>query len=226
MAESSENVQPVQQSSMRGYKLTEDGKKTSYFHMDISEEAKRLIGDCRPQKIEPVSESAPSTSAPSLKSAWNESTWEAKGYNKWVEKKVHEVFPLTQALGTPPAEEFECVCSYDSFDGDLEIVTMRGGPRIINNVSYTFAWKLYKKSARGAAAAQDEKKEIADGKLIYHNDGNAEYDTEFTHGVIKSEASTAVNTYIKKEGSVLQAALMAKIEGMMADFRAESGLKK
>lgn len=201
-----DDKKPVKQSNMRGYKVTEDGKKTSYFHTDISDEAKKLIGDRRPQKIEPVETKADSDS-PRVKSAWNESTFEAKGYNKWVEKKVVEVFPLKHSLHNG---EFECVCSYSSFEGDLEIITMRGKPRVVNNVSYTFNWKLYNK----------DEDQIADGTLIYHNDGNAEYDTECKSGSIKPEARDLVNTYIRKEGSVVQNALMKKVESIMVDFRA------
>ena len=42
-------------SDMRGYKKTADGKTTSYFHTEISEEAKKLIeaqGFGKPQKLE------------------------------------------------------------------------------------------------------------------------------------------------------------------------------
>ena len=53
---------------MRGYKKTSDGKTTSYFHTEISEEAKRLIeqqGFGKPQKLEaPVEVPGP------LKIAW------------------------------------------------------------------------------------------------------------------------------------------------------------
>merc|ERR1719478_536247 len=42
-------------SGMRGYKTTSDGKTTSYFHTEISEEAKKLIaeqGFGKPQKLD------------------------------------------------------------------------------------------------------------------------------------------------------------------------------
>ena len=38
---------------VRGYKIRSDGKKTSYFDREISEETKRLIGDIAPKKIDP-----------------------------------------------------------------------------------------------------------------------------------------------------------------------------
>ena len=45
-------------SDMRGYKILADGTKTSYFHMEVSEEAKRLVGDIRPQKLDSVGQKA------------------------------------------------------------------------------------------------------------------------------------------------------------------------
>ena len=34
-------------STMRGYKKTADGRTTTYFHREISEEEKKLLGDCK-----------------------------------------------------------------------------------------------------------------------------------------------------------------------------------
>ena len=48
-------AQSLESSEMRGYKKTSDSKTTSYFHTEISEEAKRLIeqqGFGKPQKLE------------------------------------------------------------------------------------------------------------------------------------------------------------------------------
>ena len=49
---------------MRGYKKTADGKTTSYFHTEISEEAKKLIeaqGFGKPQKLEAPTEESDAT---------------------------------------------------------------------------------------------------------------------------------------------------------------------
>ena len=40
---------------MRGYKVV-NGKKTSYFHHEMTEEEKRLIGDITPQRIDPATQ--------------------------------------------------------------------------------------------------------------------------------------------------------------------------
>merc|ERR1711920_1082393 len=54
-----EKKEGEEDTSMRGYKTRADGKKTSYFHTDISDEAKALIekqGFGKPTKIDAPSE--------------------------------------------------------------------------------------------------------------------------------------------------------------------------
>lgn len=36
---------------VRGYKLTSDGRKTSFFNNELTDEAKALIGDIAPKPI-------------------------------------------------------------------------------------------------------------------------------------------------------------------------------
>ena len=59
-------------SDMRGYKIV-NGKKTSYFHNELSDEARKLIGDIAPKKLDnppPTSTSAGPAKKGST-SAWN-----------------------------------------------------------------------------------------------------------------------------------------------------------
>jgi tetratricopeptide (TPR) repeat protein len=60
---------------VRGYKIRSDGKKTSYFDREISDEAKAMIGDIAPKKIDPNNPNgdfAPKPiAAPEGTSAWN-----------------------------------------------------------------------------------------------------------------------------------------------------------
>ena len=59
-------------SDMKGYKILADGTKTSYFHMEVSEEAKRLVGDIRPKKIDSAGQKAIEvTKVASGASVWN-----------------------------------------------------------------------------------------------------------------------------------------------------------
>lgn len=71
-------------SNMRGYKTTADGKVTTFFHNELSEEAKALIGDIAPKKIEADQaiaagvENCDKASGNDV-SAWNKAgTWESR----------------------------------------------------------------------------------------------------------------------------------------------------
>lgn len=74
---------------MKGYKKTADGKVTTYFHNELSEEAKALIGDIAPKRLDPVgavagdvsptNDAAGGSGASNEVSAWNKAgTWESR----------------------------------------------------------------------------------------------------------------------------------------------------
>jgi tetratricopeptide (TPR) repeat protein len=121
----------------RGYKKTADGRTTSYFHTEISEDAKKLIeaqGFGKPQKLEaPTVDEAASGGG----SSWNKAgTYEEKGMMKWVEehlrKRVVDVaftIPTGQG-GTVKAKAIENV------KGDANISVSRGKRRHILDLSF------------------------------------------------------------------------------------------
>jgi len=91
---------------VRGYKIV-NGKKTSFFHHEQTEEEKRLIGDITPQRIDINSDgngngAASSSSGPtridvdakpadSDVSVWNKAgTWEEKDVTDWAIQSVTE----------------------------------------------------------------------------------------------------------------------------------------
>jgi activator of HSP90 ATPase len=73
--------------SMRGYRTTADGKKTTYFNNDLTEEERALIGDITPKRIDPTEASldAPTNNSSNAGSAWNSAgTWENKDVTSWA----------------------------------------------------------------------------------------------------------------------------------------------
>ena len=114
-------------SNLRGYKKTADGKTTSYFHTEISAEAKALIEEAgfgKPQKldVDPAEKSsAPSTGA--VGSAWNQAgTFEERSYTKWFEERVRAAFPSGVAVEGPISVSLEI----DEISGDASIACARG----------------------------------------------------------------------------------------------------
>ena len=167
--------------ALRGYKLNAEGRKTSYFNHDLDEEAKALIGDITPQKIDTSAYSGGSSAAAggtsaAGASAWNAAgTWEERNLNGWCAARLAELF----ASGTPVplngVDEKVKVPSNDENDGSwrlevsgaLEEVTAeasvcvsRGKRRSLLEVSFTLPWRLAKQHA-------DQKEIAVCGKVTF-----------------------------------------------------------
>lgn len=83
---------------VRGYKVV-NGKKTSFFHHEQTEEEKRLIGDITPKRIDTSScQQPPQQTGPTKieekgtkTSAWNKAgTWEEKDVTDWGLKSIED----------------------------------------------------------------------------------------------------------------------------------------
>jgi tetratricopeptide (TPR) repeat protein len=89
---------------IRGYKVV-DGKKTSFFHHEQTEEEKRLIGDITPKLLDPAQIPTSNTTQDKDVSVWNKAgTWEEKDVTKWalesIKNKVMEA-SYTLPEGSP-----------------------------------------------------------------------------------------------------------------------------
>lgn len=75
---------------MKGYKKTADGRTTTYFNNDLTEEAKALIGDIAPKKLEPAAGAGGAGTGTGGDggndvSAWNKAgTWESRDMTRFV----------------------------------------------------------------------------------------------------------------------------------------------
>jgi tetratricopeptide (TPR) repeat protein len=79
---------------VRGYKIV-NGKKTSFFHHEQTEEEKRLIGDITPKRIDATQEPAQQTGPMKIEdkgtSLWNKAgTWEEKDVTDWAIQSLKE----------------------------------------------------------------------------------------------------------------------------------------
>jgi tetratricopeptide (TPR) repeat protein len=75
---------------VRGYKITKDGKKTSFFTHEQTAEEKALIGDIAPKRIDSAAAAATPAALKNEKgvSSWNSAgTWEEKDLSKWADER-------------------------------------------------------------------------------------------------------------------------------------------
>lgn len=76
--------------SMRGYRTLSDGRKTTYFNMERTEEELKLIGENKPTKLVDVTEGAEEVVDEGA-SAWNvKGTFEEKDFSDWAKEKIQE----------------------------------------------------------------------------------------------------------------------------------------
>lgn len=128
--------------NLRGYKKTADGRVTTFFNNDLDEEAKKLIGDIAPKKIDPNDSAAiiggfSTTAAQSNSSgsAWNSAgTYEERILTPWA---MNELTSRMQAIkSTVPASEVSCCQQASSSSELLKLVLENDSPVSTSLISH------------------------------------------------------------------------------------------
>ena len=172
---SSSTLPHVSGGALRGYKLNAEGRKTSYFNHDLDDEAKALIGDITPQKIDTsaAADAASGGSAAAGASAWNAAgTWEERNLNGWCAARLAELIApgtLVPLVKDEAGQDVEGLNNNWSLvvKGALEEVTAeasvcvsRGKRRSLLEVSFTLPWRLL-------SAQKGSKKMAVSGKVTF-----------------------------------------------------------
>lgn len=199
--------------SMRGYKKTSDGKTTSYFHTEISEEAKKLIeqqGFGKPKKLEgavqEVQQPVPGGSV------WNQAgTYEEKGMSKWVEDRLKEVlvgvtFQLPNGTGGSIS-----TTGLAAVKGDASISMSRGKKRHIMDMSFDVEYEgsVSGSNGRGKLAFSEVTADPSE-----HPEVKCEIDTN-TPPALRE----VFEAFVKPAGQGLQPLLLAEIRKMVDEYR-------
>jgi tetratricopeptide (TPR) repeat protein len=130
--------------AVRGYKVV-NGKKTSYFHNELSDEAKELIGDIAPKKLE-IPASSNSNTPASGGSAWNKAgTWEEKDVTKWAKGSLEkQVLQTTYTFpdSSPAPGSLVTVTKISKLDGSASFAMARGKKRYIYEFLLKLDWQV------------------------------------------------------------------------------------
>ncbi|ETM98731.1 hypothetical protein PPTG_19303 [Phytophthora nicotianae INRA-310] len=108
---------------VRGYKKLADGRVTTFFNNELTEEAKQLIGDIAPKKVEdPNKVQIKSVDGGS---AWNQgNTFEEKDMTSWAKRKLEKVVSGVSApLGS--GEGVVTSLEVSDLEGDASIAVWR-----------------------------------------------------------------------------------------------------
>mmetsp|Transcript_14577 Transcript_14577/g.41374 ORF Transcript_14577/g.41374 Transcript_14577/m.41374 type:complete len:428 (-) Transcript_14577:169-1452(-) len=137
--------------SLRGYRTLADGRKTTFFNRELSEEDKALLKDNKPKQVQTTEEIAEQERRlrEGGASAWNQGgTFEEKTMTEWARKRLKELLVGTQ-VSVPVQDSDGDVLSDDitvtdltDLDGDASITFTRGKRRHIFDFNFNASWKL------------------------------------------------------------------------------------
>jgi len=200
-------------SEMRGYKKTADGRTTSYFHTEISDEAKKLIeaqGFGKPQKLDAPVEDA---DAKGGGSKWNQAgTYEEKGMSKWLEERLKkELIGLKFEL----PRDAGCISTTAVADlkGDCSISVSRGKRRHLLDVSFNVEYEAKNKAGDVV---------LGKGKLAY-----SEVSTDGDDPEVKNEPASdtspdireVLDAFVKPAGQGLQPLVLSEIKKLIEEYK-------
>lgn len=124
---------------LRGYKKTSDGRTTTYFHRELSEEEKKLLATNAPKKLS----AAPSDEQPSVTpvssteggkgkaSAWNQAgTWEEKNTSDWCTGHLRSKL-LSANAELADGAHVAVVKTVKSLTGEASVAVVSGKKRYI-----------------------------------------------------------------------------------------------
>lgn len=175
---------------VRGYKIRSDGKKTSYFDREISEESKQLIGDIAPKRIDPnvpIEDNAPKQlPVTEGTSAWNKAgTWEERDVTSWAKETLEAALLTSEYVlpeGSPSPGAHAVVSKVSKLEGHASYAAVRGKKRYIYEFGFTLDFLLtlgddHKQTCHGKVTFPDVDGtvELGDGYDIvdYHVDGSS-----------------------------------------------------
>ena len=128
---------------IKGYKIV-NGKKTSFFHNELTEEAKALIGDIAPKRIQ-VTENPPPTTSTTDGSVWNKAgTWEEKDVTNWAQESLEAALLASQFTLPSSSPAPGAICSIKSCksNGHASFAMVRGKKRYIYEFAITLDWEF------------------------------------------------------------------------------------
>jgi hypothetical protein len=196
---------------IRGYKTTEDGRKTTFFNHDLSAEAKALIGDIAPKKLEMASVQQPSPLMSGTGSAWNTAgTFESVNMTAWCTQRLTELIQgvsvVTPGGGSVKVDSVTLV-------GEGEIVSNRGKVKRICDFTLSVKWvfsadnKTLKGTMEVPDISADEDFEVSDVKI---------------DGTSVPELQPLFVEHVKKSSGAFQKAVVGGIHQFCQEFKSKN----
>ncbi|CAE7536575.1 HOP3 [Symbiodinium microadriaticum] len=205
-------------SKFRGYKKTADGRVTTFFHNELDEQTKALIGDIAPKKLDPAftSTDAPSASGEVPGSVWNTAgTWEERVHTPWAVARLKQLIEETQVAIDDACYGGSGVARVKSatVTGDAQVTMARGKVKHIYDFSASVEWEIEMDSLDNDITGSYQVEDIS---------GDREYDFQVSSVVNRqASANAVVNKYIKSgsEANGLQQAIIKALLAFHDEFQ-------
>ncbi|GMF32288.1 unnamed protein product [Phytophthora fragariaefolia] len=193
---------------IRGYKKLADGRVTTFFNNELTEEAKQLIGDIAPKKVEdPNRVQIKSVDGGS---AWNQgNTFEEKDMTAWAKGKLEKVVSGVSApLGS--GEGIVTSLEVSNLDGDASIAVVRGAKRYIFDFTFTLACTLKQRDSSVAGELKF---------LDLSSDCGGDYDVEaVVPSRYQSEGGKALHVALNSSSSPFRQAIAAQLAKFVEEY--------
>ncbi|KAG7378287.1 hypothetical protein PHYPSEUDO_010275 [Phytophthora pseudosyringae] len=193
---------------VRGYKTLADGRVTTFFNNELSEEAKQLIGDIAPKKVEDLNKVQ--IKSVDGGSAWNQgNTFEEKDMTVWAKAKLKKIVSGVSApLGS--GEAIVTSLEVSALEGDASIAVVRGAKRYIFDFTFTLACTLQ----QGDSSVAGELK-----FLDLSSDCGGDYDVEaVVPSRYQSEGGKALHAALNSSSSPFRKALAAQLAAFVEEY--------
>lgn len=156
----------------RGYKILPDGRKTSFFHHEMTDEERALIGYQEDGNLKPKQLSAEEAAAlakqqqdsKGASSVWAGNTWEDRKMNDWAESKLNELLAsCTATVG----EDTITVDSLEDFKGTASIYVKLGKKKHFYDLGFKLKWEIASLDINGSFEYVDiVKDDVDDGDVV------------------------------------------------------------
>jgi hypothetical protein len=210
--------------NLRGYKKLADGRVTSYFSRELSEQEKALLGDSTPKRIDsngavastgPVklSETPISGSSKGTQSVWNAAgTWEERDCSEWAKKKLKEMLTKVKFM-LPSSQGSVTVTTVRGLQGDASITLTRGKKKYIYDYSAEIDFQA------------DLKGDKVKGTVnVSEITGESSYEIAVRlSGSPAASARTLVSQYIQSSTKGLQAEIVKTLDSFLDEFKSTHG---
>lgn len=201
--------------AVRGYKKLADGRVTTFFNNELSDEAKQLIGDIAPKKV--TDGSAVQIKSVAGGSAWNVgNTFEERDMTVWATTRLTTLFegvavPLPASAGVAGVVTAGVV---RDVTGDASIAVVRGAKRYIFDLAFTLECALELEQSGDKVTGELKFLDVSSDA-----DGDVEADA-VVPSRYQSAAGKALHAALAAAASPFRAALQQRLDAFVTEYHA------